>query len=346
MRVNKYNCIAALPLMISVSAQAADIEISGAMEVEAGFHSDYNNVKSSDITLATVELAIDSQINDRVSGHLSLIHEEDDTPLEVDEGTISLDMGNGWNISAGQMYIPFGNYESNMISDPLTLQIGETRESALQLGFERDGYYSAVYIFNGDSIETSTALKGEDTIENFGVSIGKSFENDKFTLNFGLDYISSIGDTDGIFGNLTAATDHDADAATADISTLQSYVSGFAFHWIYNRDALSFIAEHVKSDSFQAAELAFKGQGAAPSATNIELGYAFEWGTAAIGYQTTEEALSLALPETRILFSISHEIFENTTLGYEHSMDEDYSSADGGTGKDGSTSTLQLAVAF
>jgi len=342
MKTMKYSPLALLALTMAAPAHATDLEISGAIEVEAGFGSDYNKVKTSDITLATVELAIDSKINDRVSGHLSLIHEEDDTPLEVDEGIISLDMGNGWNISAGQMYIPFGNYESNMVSDPLTLQMGETRESALQLGFERDGYHSAVYIFNGDSIETSTALNGEDTIEHFGVSIGKSFESDKFTLDVGLDYISSIGDTDGIFGNLTGNTN----VAGNNISTLQSYVSGFAFHWIYNRDALSFIAEHVKSDSFQAAELAFKAQGAAPSATNIELGYAYDWGSAAIGYQTTDEAFSLGLPETRLLFSISHEIFENTTLSYEHAMDDDYSVADGGTGKDGSTSTLQLAVAF
>ena len=200
MKSTKYSPIALLAFTMVAPAHATDIEISGAIEVEAGFNSSYTKVKTSDITLATVELAIDSKINDRVSGHLSLLHEEDDTSLEVDEGTISVDMSNGWKISAGQMYIPFGNYTSNMVSDPLTLSIGETRESVLQLGFERDGYYSAAYIFNGDSIETSTALKGENTIEHFGVSIGKAFENDKFTLDVGLDYISSIADSDGIFG--------------------------------------------------------------------------------------------------------------------------------------------------
>lgn len=347
MKTIKHNTLAILAFTMTAPAYAAtSLEISGAIEIEAGFNSDYQDIKTSDISLATVELGIDSQINDRINGHLVLLHEEDDTSLEIDEGTFSINMNNGWSLTAGQMYIPFGSYESNMVSDPLTLELGESRESAILVGYEANSLYASAYVFNGDTIETSAALKGENTIEHIGLSVGKIFENDKYTLDVGVDYINSIGDTDGVFDNLTSATDHDADASTADISTLQSYVSGIAFHWIYNRDALSFIAEHVKSDNFQAVELSFKGQGATPSATNIELGYAFEWGAAAIGYQATGEAVNLGLPETRILFSVSHEIFENTSLSYEHASDKDYSVADGGSGGDGSTSTIQLAVSF
>lgn len=338
MKLNKYSYIAALPLIMATTAQATDIEISGAIEVEAGFSSDFNKVDTSDITLATVELGVDSQINDRVSGHLLLLHEEDDTPLEVDEGTISLDLTKGWSLTAGQMYVPFGVYESNMISDPLTLEMGETRESAVLIGYQTNGLYASAYVFNGDTSKASTPA-GEDTIEHGGLSIGYLHETDNYSLDVGIDYINSLGDSDGLSTGLDGDSDGTPDPLT-------SFVSGTAFHWIYNRDALSFIVEHVKSDSFQAAELAFKGLGSTPSATNIEFGYGFDWGTAAIGYQTTDEAFALGLPETRILFYISHEIFENTSLGYEHAMDDDYSVADGGTGGDASTSTIQLAISF
>jgi len=48
-------------------------------------------------------------------------------------------------LTAGKMYVPFGNFESNMIQDPVTLEIGETRESAGQVGFEHSGFYGSAY---------------------------------------------------------------------------------------------------------------------------------------------------------------------------------------------------------
>ena len=339
MKINKHGTFALAALTLTIPAHAAtDIEFSGAIELEAGFSSDYQDVKTSDISLATVELGIDGQINDRVSGHLVLLHEEDDTPLEVDEGTVSIDMNNGWSLTAGQMYIPFGSYESNMISDPLTLELGEARESAVLIGYEANGLYASAYVFNGDTSKTSTPA-GEDSIEHSGLSFGYVFETANYSLDLGFDYISSVGDSDGLSSGLDSNSDGSPEPLT-------SFVSGTAVHWIYNRDSLSFIAEYVKSGNFKTSELSFNGQGAAPSAMNIELGYEFDRGTAALGYQTTDEAFNLGLPETRIIFSVSHEIFENTSLSYEHASDKDYSNAVGGTGGDRSTSTIQLAVSF
>jgi len=36
-------------------------------------------------------------------------------------------------LTAGQLYVPFGAFETGLISDPLTLEIGETRESTVLL---------------------------------------------------------------------------------------------------------------------------------------------------------------------------------------------------------------------
>jgi hypothetical protein len=51
------------------------------------------------------------------------------------------------------MYVPFGNFESQIISDPLTLEIGEAGEDALQVGVEVEGFYDSIYTFNGDVTE-------------------------------------------------------------------------------------------------------------------------------------------------------------------------------------------------
>ena len=328
-----------LMLTAALEANAENIEISGSIEVDANFSSSYNNVDTSDITLSTVQLGIDGKINDHVTGHISLLHEEDATPLEVDEGTITLDIGRGWSVTAGQMYLPFGSYESNMVSDPLTLSLGETRESAVMLGYEANGFYGSVYAFNGDTSKASTPV-GEDKIEHSGASIGYMVKTDTYSLNLGLDYISSLGDSDGLSASLP---DANADGLP---DALTSFVGGTALHAVYNRDALSVILEYISSDDFKLAELGFNGKGASPSAFNIEAGYGFDWGTAALGYQATDEALALGLPESRILVALSKEIYDDTALSFEYAVDSDYSTTVGGTGKDASSTTIQLAVSF
>ena len=340
MKLRKLGCISALPLALAMNAEATEVEISGVIEAEVGFSSDFNDVDTSDIALATVELGFDAEINDRVSGHLLLLHEDDSTePMEVDEGIITLDLTNGWSLSAGRMYVPFGSYETNLVSDPLTLELGETREAAVLIGYEANGFYGSAYAFNGDTIEASTPA-GEDTIEHFGASFGYVWENGDMSLDVGVDYISSLGDSDGISGGLP---DVDADELP---DPLVSYVSGTALHANYTQGELSVIFEYVSSDDFDASELAFNAQGASLSAFNLEAGYGFDWGSAAIGYQATDEAVALGLPESRILVAVSKEIFENTSLSFEYAMDDDYGTSDGGTGKDGSSATIQLAVEF
>ncbi len=122
---------AVLAIALPMAATAADeVTVSGAVEVELGFGDDFAGKSQSDIALATVVLGVDAKINDRVTGHVALLHEDDGTePMEVDEGIISIDLENGWYFNGGRMYVPFGVYESNLVSDPLTLEIGETREA-------------------------------------------------------------------------------------------------------------------------------------------------------------------------------------------------------------------------
>ena len=108
------------------------VTFGGLVEVEATTGKDYEGTKESDITLATVELGLDAEITDWVNGHILLLYEEDDTPLCVDEGFITLGNLEKFPLyfAAGKMYVPFGAFETNMISDPLTLELGENNESS------------------------------------------------------------------------------------------------------------------------------------------------------------------------------------------------------------------------
>lgn len=65
-----------------------------------------------------------------------------------------------------------------------------------------------------------------------------------------------------------------------------------------------------------------------------------------MAYQMTEEAVAIGLPETRILLGMGVLVEQDTMVRLEYAMDEDYGVDDGGTGKEASTLTAQLAVEF
>ncbi|HPE78593.1 MAG: LbtU family siderophore porin [Chromatiaceae bacterium] len=317
------------------------VEISGVLEVEAGYNDPDSGGSSSDISLATAELGIAAQINDWVAGEITLLYEEDDTDLEVDVATITIaDPDGPWFVSAGQQYVPFGTYETNLVSDPLTLEIGETRETAIVGGIESGGFVGGLYVFNGD-----LARRGEDQIDAFGAFAGFSHEGENHGFAVNLGYISDIGDADGLQDTIQ-------DNINIAVVDYDDHVAGVTLDAKVTTGPFTFIAEYTTAvDSFQANELAFNAAGAQPSAFNIEAGYSFTLvgrdATVAVAYQETDEAVALGLPEKRVAVALSVDVMENTALSFEWAHDDDYSAADGGTGASGGdTVTAQLAVEF
>ena len=313
------------------------LTVSGVVEAEYGSAEDYAGIKSSDVALATVEVAFDAKVNDKVNAHLSFLHEEDDTAYEVDEGYIDIALG-AINIQAGQMYVPFGSYETNVISDPLTLEIGETRESVIKLGAEMGNIHAAVYMFNGSTQETNA----EDGADQTGASIAFVTEGKGSSMDIGFDYLSNIGDSDAIAGYLKKLT--------PSVTSLKSYVAAQVIHANLTFGNVHFILEQLTTDKFDAAEIAFKTKGAELTASNIELGYSLDIAgmesTIGLAMQTTEEALALGLPEEKTLLALSMNIYKDTALSFEYASSTDYAIADGGTGKDATSYTVQLAVGF
>jgi hypothetical protein len=361
-KMNVADRLANLERQVSKTAVVADflerVEISGLIEVEGYTASRGSGLDghrdSSDITLATVELEIDAQINEWVNGHLLLLYEDDETEeFTVDEAIITI--GNTEKfplyLSAGKMYVPFGNFESNMIQDPLTLELGETRESAAQIGFECEGFYGSVYTFNGDVSEGSN---NSNKVDNYGANIGFAFEEDQFSFDIGCDYINDITDSDVLTDNLDEATGRDE---------IDDYVSGFAAHLIMNMGPFQFIGEYVGAiDDYNAGEMNTRGRKANPESWNFEAAFTREIlgkeTTFALAYQGTNDCVFvdrvsagsyddyIALPEDRYMGVIGVNILKNTMLKLEYMHDEDYSKSDGGTNAQNDTVSAQVAVSF
>ncbi|TAA41762.1 LbtU family siderophore porin [Corallincola spongiicola] len=310
------------------------ITVSGVVEVEAGYADPFAGDSESDIVLATAELGVTAIVHPWVAADIVFLYEEDETDLEVDVATVTIANPDGsWHLLAGKQYLPFGNYETSAISDPLTLKIGEILESAVLIGVENSGFHIAGYVFNGDLDED-----GDNQIDSFGATAGYRFENDNNAFAANVGYINSIGDADALSDTLPS-------------SEVQEYVGGIAFDATYSFSDFTLIGEYVSAtDNFSADEIAFNGKGVEPAAWNLEVDYAFAianmGAVAALAYQGTDEAVALELPESRIVAALSLGIFDNTALAFEYAYDTDYDESDGGTGENASTITVQLAYEF
>ncbi|NJO15999.1 MAG: LbtU family siderophore porin [Thioploca sp.] len=328
------------PLKAEVENNNNEVSLDGLVKIQGVYHQDYQKHEASDIIAHTVAFGLTARVHEWSTARLSLLYEERLpevlTPLEIDEAFITLgnDTVTPIYLAMGQMYVPFGRFESNLISYPLTYEMALIRAQAVQLGFKSASVYGSIYGFNGNPDDDQN-----DTIDNYGSNLGFAQETDFHSYDIGIGYINSIGNSFTIAGILPVEpTEYD-------------YVDGLSTHLILNWGNVSLIGEYITAlNEFKVNHFAFAGQGAQPQAWNLEAAYRFNLVgkklTLAAGYQATEEALALNLPQSRILSALSWAIDDNTTLGLEYAIDEDYDLTDGGTGESAKTATLQLAVEF
>ena len=309
------------------------IELGALVEIEAETSSDYAGVSDSGLTIATFHPYIVIKPRDWMVLDLALLYEEGVTDLEVDIATMSLSDRKKTPFYAiiGQTYMPFGNYDTNMISDPLTLVIGEAREKGIQLGYVKKNINLNAYIFNGE-IDRSDQSK---TLNSFGASVSytKKYYGNK--LKVGAGYISNMGDSDTL----------------QDIISKTDQVPGFSAYAKADRGSFGFIAEYVTAlDDFFAPNPDNAALGTRPSAYNVELGFRFVTFTKtsiiSLGYQGTDDSVLIGLPEHRLLTTYRMYKVSNINLSFEYLYDRDYGVNEGGTGRSASSFTAQASVVF
>lgn len=170
------------------------LRFSGLFELEAGYHKSDGQASQSDLVLATAQLSTAAAINDHIGGHLSLLFEEGETePVEVDEAVISLHcpqylFGQRLGFHGGRMYLPFGRFNSAMISDPLTLELGETRNTAAELSLEGEFWSLSAGAFSGE-VGDSSQKKIDALVAALTLTPWEG-------LSFGASYLSDLGESD------------------------------------------------------------------------------------------------------------------------------------------------------
>lgn len=150
-------------------AISENMTLSGLIEVEASASrlqlADRSSDSASDLTLATAQLGLDAKVSEEVGVNLTLLYEEGGE-LEIDEAFLRLDH-KSWNLSAGRLYLPFGAFHSHFISDPLPLTLGETRQSAVTVGYNPGGFNLTAFAFNGNADKVGS----EDHVNDGGLSL-------------------------------------------------------------------------------------------------------------------------------------------------------------------------------
>jgi hypothetical protein len=289
---------------------------------------DYANGTSedeSDLALTTVELTAEAEVNEWVSVEATLLYE--DPTFDNDESSVDLDaailtIGNTvvypLYFSAGALYVPFGALlthfpDDPLVDQPLTLLLGETREKAVLLGLEHDGFSLAGYLFNGDVDEVGE----ENKIDSYGFDVNYSFEDEAgFDILVGASYISNIADSDGL----------------EDVGTVQDYIDGFDAYLHIGYASFFLDAEYMTAlDEFNPAEIstgAGGADGAQPAVWNVEFGHNFDWGKGlevALKYAGSDESDALGFPEERYGICFNKVIFDSVTasLAYLHDEYED-----------------------
>lgn len=307
------------------------VEIGGVIDLRGIVTSPPEGDNETDLVVDSVELGIGAQVSDWVNGEVVLLWEQGEG-LDVDTATVTIGPPEGaWSITGGQLYVPFGVFETNLISDPLTLDIGETRQTAFQLDGSAGALSGSVFVFKGDNMED-----GDNLIQGFGFAAGYSVETDSFELGLNLSYTNDLGDSDGL--EVEGAEGYDR-------------VAGISASAMLTIGSVSVLGEYLGAmDTFGADYVAFGDYGAKPSAWTVEAAYGFDLAgkeaTLAASYQTTDEALALELPKKRYLVGLSAEVMDGLSLGFEWARDTDYGADEGGSGENTDNFTVQLAAEF
>lgn len=293
---------------------------------------------TSDLTLDTALLNVDAAVNQYVNGHLALLYEEDPADpgtnnIGLDEAIIRVNGGVECPASAygtfGRMYVPFGSFESHFVTDPLTLTLGETNDTAVVAGYMNETVDLSAGVFKGKVKEAGRGAHINAAVASATLSLPKG-EGDLLAMNGGVSFLSNLATSDSLEAEVTSP-----EAAIADP------VGGVSTFLSLAYDERFFLeAEYLGAVSdFADGDLNFVDpDNRRPRAWNLEAAArVLERLELALRYGGSAEAGTF-LAEDEYGAALLYRLFDNTSLTIEYLFQEYLDRSDN------SQATMQLAV--
>lgn len=334
------------------------VVLSGAIEAQASNTNPYQGSASSNVDLTRAEFNILGYISSWATGLISMGYDNGPLPnVTIDGLTTSANaqvVGAGQKVAnsrfylkrgfltigdlsktpfyftAGQMYVPFGAYTSQILDSTLPQSLGQLNERAALLGFYEKGVYLEGYLYNG---ETGSSNSTNSRTNRGGANIGYKYSGaDDIGFNVGA----------GIIGNLADSLDMQLTNAPVGFqgfgfSTLteqiQHTVPATDVHGELDIKKLSLIGEFLGANrAFDPLDLSFNGSGAKPSAMHLEADYTFNlvnWPSVfTLAYGHSWESLALNLPQNSYIVQLTTSIWKDTIEAIEFRHDSNYPSSD------------------
>lgn len=320
------------------------VNLSGVLAVDAVMSrekaADGTATESSDLLINTAELDVDAQVNKYVGGHVAFLYEEDDSNrdgsgIRIDEAIVNI-QGAGTTplyLKAGKMYLPFGSFESHFITDPQTLVLGRTNDTALIVGYGNSMWDVNVGAFRGQVKKTGDDNKIDSLVSNVTFTLPDNVVSG-LHLRSGISYTSNLAASDTLQGVVTTA---------GEVHDMTAGFSAFA-HMEYNIFTLDL--EYLGAiDNFADNDLSFTASGnTKPAAWNIEtaakimpkLELALRYG----GSSDTGDHANTSLAQAQYGTALLYDMWDDTSIIFEYLHDE-YKNND-----HDNQATLELAVQF
>ena len=327
------------------------IDLSGLVEVDLSSartkDAEGYKLNSSNITLATAQVNADAAANQYVNAHLALLYEEDpddssNNNIALDEAIIGLKGGESWPAYAnlGHLYVPFGNFESHFISDPQTLILGETNDTAVIAGYANDIMDVNVGVFRGKAKETGKDDHISSGVASAKFSWPKGGSEKGLAMTGGVSYLSNLAASDGLVADQQDKENEGLITATGEIDHVVGGAS--AFLGLAYADRYFFDAEYLSAlGSFADGDFSFvDDHNRRPQAWNVEVAARFvDKLEFALRYGGSIDAGTF-LAEEEYGVALLYDIFDNTALIVEYLV-QDFQD-----GSSNSQVTTQLAVEF
>ncbi|NTV12682.1 MAG: LbtU family siderophore porin [Desulfobulbaceae bacterium] len=290
----------------ALATQAGRLTMFGAIEVEGSYRKTADRNAESDTTVATALLGFEAAFSDRVKGRIVLLHEEGEEPnLDLDEANLTLTrpetLAGTFSIRAGHDHLPFGAFTSVMVSDPLTLDLGEISKTGLISVWENGKIALKLAVFNGDRDSS-----GHDVIDN---GVAALIFTPTEQISVGASYLCDLAESDfGLLANATAPYESNVNAASAYLTLKFSPVT-INLEYL---GALQEFSEGMLADPDRAPELT----GRKPRAWFAEATFAHGEDWAVSGRY--EQAKDYQDDVARYGATVSYGLDTNTTLSLEY----------------------------
>ena len=274
-----------------------------------GVYSKEEGTDESDLAVSEAQLGFMPMINDKIGAHFVLLY-EDGEDIAVDEANITLSQygeGMGFNFVGGLQYLPYGNYSSSMISDPLTLELGETSETAVVFGWANELVSVRVGAFNGDV----DAGDDDDVIDSLVASLEI---NTSYGITVGASYISDLAESgiELIQPDLGGSISHYVDS----VAGASLFVTAEYGMFVVNAEYVLALDDFEQESIVAAIDAGENLTGPEPRVFNLELNFSpIERWDFALRF---EKAKDFQGDPERYGFTISYGIFTHMVLALEY----------------------------